>query len=397
MKSIVKFLFMAFASCMFLPFIACDDDNSLNKGGGDDGKDNEVYAAIIDNYVDRTILPTYKSLKEEAKKLNQLVEKFKDEPTQSNLEAACQQWKETRVPWEESEAFLFGPVANQQIDPHLDSWPLNQTNINAILSGSIKWTDEDGEQLEDGSSMGAATLGFHTLEYLLFENGKPRKASDILGRTDKNNYLWYMVVVSQVLRNDAVEVYALWVGSDNLNNEDAALAEELGFPDLTSKGYGARFKNPNVNDQSYPNQKACIDAIIDGCVDIATEVADAKMGEPYNNKDVFGVESWYSFNSFTDYNDNITSIENAYMGGPLENRNNAGSLYAYIKSVDSQAAENVKKLIEESHNALTGMPDCFRNIVLAYADGTPSPEVEEAMEIIGELSDALNKLKPLVK
>ncbi|MDH8701491.1 putative iron-regulated protein [Dysgonomonadaceae bacterium PH5-43] len=397
MKSIKQFLSTVFVFGLLFSFAACDDD-TINGGNGDgDGTENETYTAIINNYVDKTIIPTYESLRDEAKKLNEAVETFKQEPTQANLETACEQWRATRIPWEESESFLFGPVANQQIDPHLDSWPLNQTNINAILGGSIKWTDADGEQLEDGSSMGAATLGFHTLEYLMFEGGEPRKASDILERNDKESYLWYMVVVSQVLSNDAFQVYALWAGEDNLSSEEAELAEELGIADLTAKGYGARFKNPNPYDQVFPNQKACLDAIIDGCVDIATEVADAKIGEPYNNKDVYGVESWYSFNSFTDYDNNITSIENSFMGGPKNNRDSSSSLYTYIKSKDSVAAENVKQLIADAHNALTGMPKCFRDMVLDNANGIKSPEVEEAMSIIGELSEAMNKLKPLVK
>ena len=32
--------------------------------------------------------------------------------------------------------FLFGPVDSQGIDPAMDSWPVNRTDLDAVLNGS---------------------------------------------------------------------------------------------------------------------------------------------------------------------------------------------------------------------------------------------------------------------
>lgn len=216
-----------------------------------------------------------------------------------------------------------------------------------------------------------------------------------------DNYLNYVRVVSGVLANDALCVYALWEGTDNMSADDKVAAENAEFPELTAAGYGARFRNPNANDQSYPNQQACLFAMIDGCTDIATEVADAKIGEPYNNGDVYGVESWYSFNSFTDYDDNIISIENVFMGGPEETRQPANSLYAYLTAKGGEAqtaAEAVKTAIAYSHETLdaAAATGCFRDLVLNKKNGKSSAEVEDAMEAIGQLAEKLDNLKQYI-
>ena len=41
------------------------------------------------------------------------------------FKAAALLWITAREPWETSEAFLFGPVADKGLDPNMDSWPLD--------------------------------------------------------------------------------------------------------------------------------------------------------------------------------------------------------------------------------------------------------------------------------
>lgn len=49
------------------------------------------------------------------------------------------------------------------------------------------------------------------------------------------------------------------------------------------------------------------------------------------------VESWYSWNSITDYSDNIISIKNGYAGrrGAIGDPADANSISAYVKSQDA--------------------------------------------------------------
>ena len=145
--------------------------SAVNKLG-----DDSRYQDIVDNYVDAVVVPTYKSLKEKNEALYRTVLNFKNSPSDANFANACNAWLEAREPWEKSEAFLFGPVDALGLDPNMDSWPLDQDNIVQILNSgnydNLDWSDgDDDDTIEAVQSV----RGFHTLEFLLFKDGQPRK------------------------------------------------------------------------------------------------------------------------------------------------------------------------------------------------------------------------------
>jgi len=98
-------------------------------------------------------------------------------PSNLAFAKACEAWLEAREPWEQSEAFLFGPVDALGLDPNMDSWPLDQAAIvNILKSGNfndINWGDGDSDEAIEAAQN---VRGFHTLEFLLFKDGQPRKA-----------------------------------------------------------------------------------------------------------------------------------------------------------------------------------------------------------------------------
>src|SRR5947207_13400826 len=46
-------------------------------------------------------------------------------PDQTNLDNCRAAWKDVRGTWEQAEAFLFGPVVTNNIDPSTDTWPVD--------------------------------------------------------------------------------------------------------------------------------------------------------------------------------------------------------------------------------------------------------------------------------
>lgn len=94
---------------------------------------DERLNAIVNQYVDAVVEPTYKNLKEKVASLVTAVATLNSSRTNANFTAACNAWLEARQPWETSEAFLFGPVADQGLDPNMDSWPLDQEGIVNVL------------------------------------------------------------------------------------------------------------------------------------------------------------------------------------------------------------------------------------------------------------------------
>lgn len=165
----------AMTACADLEELLSKDlKSAVNKLG-----DNSRYQDIVDNFVDAVVVPTYKSLKERNEALYQSVLKFKNSPSDANFANACNAWLEAREPWEKSEAFLFGPVDALGLDPNMDSWPLDQDNIVQILNSgnydNLDWSDgDDDDTIEAVQSV----RGFHTLEFLLFKDGQPRKVNN---------------------------------------------------------------------------------------------------------------------------------------------------------------------------------------------------------------------------
>lgn len=363
-----------------LTFSCKDDEEKDNNTLSQDY--NAEYTAVIDNYVDNVVISTYSKQKENAEKLLNAVLKFSESGSQNDLDKACDAWRSTRVPWEESEAFLFGPAATYSLDPSLDSWPLDKVQIEKYLSSSIDF-DMDG--------LGSTVRGFHTLEYLLFEDGKARKASTISDRQKE-----YMVAVATGIRNDSFKLWYYWNGNNNLSSDDEELIEEL-EPDEAADGFGKRFKQPNMYDQLFKTQADVISQIVDGCTDISGEVGEQKIGGPFENKNVEDVESWYSWNSLDDYKNNILSIQHSYLGtlsdniNDLDNAGNERSISGLVAKSNKELDKEIRSAIQAAYKAINAIPAPFRNNLNA------STEIKDAMEKCAELTDQLEKIKTVIK
>lgn len=147
---------------------------------------------IIVNYTDHVVLPTYADLLADNTALNTAIRTLANTAGEYQagtktvadvnlaFKAAAALWITAREPWETSEAFLFGPVADKGLDPNMDSWPLDVDALkNTLASGKFDNLTWEGEFDEDDETIAAVqnVRGFHTLEFLLFYNGKPRTLS----------------------------------------------------------------------------------------------------------------------------------------------------------------------------------------------------------------------------
>jgi len=146
------------------------------------------WQSVLEQYVNSVVLPTYKDLKDNNAALYNAVVAFQENPSDDGFQKCADAWVAARTPWESSEAFLFGPVAEKGLDPNMDSWPLDLSGIIKIFNTSswadLEWTGDYEEEDEDNpenttahaSEIAAAQSlrGFHTLEYLIFKDGKAR-------------------------------------------------------------------------------------------------------------------------------------------------------------------------------------------------------------------------------
>lgn len=140
----------------------------------------------------------------------------------------------------------------------------------------------------------------------------------------------------------------------------------------------------------------CVEQIIDGCIDIASEVGETKIGEPialYNagrtTEALYAVESWYSWHSRDDYKNNIYSIRNAYYGSRNGNVASA-SLATLIANSNASLDTQVRNAISAAADAIEAIPQPFRNNI-------NSSEASAAQDACAELVEVLETLKSYIE
>ena len=340
--------------------------------------------AIVKQYLNHTVYPTYASLAEKTDALVENLEALKANKTQANVNAATVTFLEARKWWEMSEAFLFGAASDFGIDPHIDSWPLDEDAFNNLMASpnmiAALATDEDG--MVAGEQLGNALLGFHGIEFILFREGQPRNVNEI---TD--DMMTYIVAVSRDLRNRCFQLEVSW--NPNALQAHKDLMEELEFNTTVNGGantYGENMTQAGQAGSTFATFTNALEAIADGCIDIADEVGTSKIGKCHTGEDVTYVESPYSQKSITDFYDNITSIKNAYMGGMESQRDEALSLHTYIKDNNKELDTKAMNAIDNAMKKIQAMKAPF---VQYYADASAG----EAMEACQNLSDVMAEVK----
>ncbi len=123
-------------------------------------------------------------------------------------------------------------------------------------------------------------------------------------------------------------------------------------------------------------------AIIDGCKTIADEVGTSKIGKPYSGEDPAYIESPYSHKSILDFYDNIISIQNAYMGGIENERDETNSLHNYIAGVDKELDT---KVVNAINNALTKI----NAMAAPFVNNIKDPSAGEAIKRLCQDLDAI--------
>ena len=360
-----------------LAFASCKDDNfEIN---------DENAAAVAAQFVDHTVAPTYTALASKTELLADMLATLKQTPTNAGLQDACNVFLQAREQWEKSEAFLFGAAGDFGVDPHIDSWPLDETAFNTLMGNSSMLAllaGEDGDA-QAGELLSNALLGFHGLEYILFRDGQPKTADQ-----------WtYVVAVAGDLRNRCYQLEVGWLG-DNAPAAHKAKLDDLEMQYTVAGGdysYGENLKNAGQAGSTYVSRTAAVIAILQGCADIADEVGTSKIGSAFLGEDVTYIESPYSQKSIVDFYNNILSIENSYLGGVEGQRDGGKSLQAYVKAIDESVDARIVSAINNAKGKVNAMPAPFVNNYTDPRNGEAVEACAELEEAVSAAIDAINK------
>ena len=428
MKKIQNFVMAFLLGAMTIGFTACSSDNGGN-GEFDlpdvgqattsiSSSDKEMQK-VAKNYVQEVVYPTYQALASNARTLYSAAQTLYKSAeagtmTQNEINAACEAFKKTRQEWERSEAFLFGSATDNELDPHIDSWPLDRDELeraltNENLIAGFK-SENPAKFVSEHNTEFQSVLGFHGMEFVLFRNGAHRtvealKAND----TDEGvtsvkgiDELAFLQAVAADVRNITALLEFTWMGSAASNETKAILSGEgsyvfntLRYNGLASNGtmcFGQFLLSPSSN-TGYQSWQGIMNQIfVGGCSNICAEVADQKLGQAYrvatgqgntteDSKDY--IESPYSHRSFTDYQDNIYSIKNSLYGTrdikattPVEN-----SMLSLLKKMNYPGYNNLINALNAAIQALETAKNSGKSFV-----------EEPGAQRVGDCIDAVDKL-----
>lgn len=340
--------------------------------------------------------------------------------TQTMIDNACTSWKAARACYEKSEASLLGAASDYDIDPHIDSWPLDLTALHTELLNSkqiARYSSDDEDANIDNihGDLNQFLLGFHAVEFVVFRNGEPRKVTSFNSTYDDYNdradftdikpidELNFAVAVAGDLMGSIYELEVCWSGKTADHKtwlENHEWHTTMPSSDIT---YGENMKNAGKAGSIYTSVKSAVSALLigdQGCGGICDEVGQTKMGKPYGlntteenaESDPNYIESPFSYNSLTDFWDNIQSIKNIWFGGYSTDNTKTGtySFHNYFAKLNPTLGAEVEAAITEAQAKIKACPAPFVN-------NYKNAQVKAAIDACTALSNELTKANDYIQ
>lgn len=415
MKKSVKLLSLLLMGVCTMGFSSCSDDDDNPTEKTDEELINEqksiapIFTSIADTYVKTIIYPTYTDLADDCQTLYEACQTLYSKKQagtlkQEDITAACDAFKAAREQWERSEAFLYGAASDNDIDPHIDSWPLDQDQMHtamtdASLLAGIKSANAS-EYVWRNNGDFDSTLGFHGLEFVLFRDGAERTVEKYLATYDdfvdgSNDFTSvttedeaaFAAAVAGDLRNMTALLAYGWEGTSTtagsgyyslLTSQASYILDYYEYKGLAKNGqaYGAYLLSGNYHTESQGWGQTMNQILIAGCSNICSEVYQQKLGQcirayenpgsenpyaenPGEKNAIDYIESPYSHRSYIDYRDNIYSIKNTLYGTrnieattPVSN-----SILKYLQDNNSEMATELVSRLNAAIAALTKAND----------------------------------------
>jgi len=288
---------------------------------------------MITNLTNDIIVGGYQTLNSKAESFYLATQTLFNTPNEETLAAAQQAWKDVRIPWEQGEAHIFGPVDALSIDPHLDTWPLNTNDLKTLLttqsgfSGDVLKTWNDDVQ------------GFHTMEFLLFGDGTQDNTITIDEMTLLERE--YLSAAAEVFNGYTKSLLDAWVVAQDPNDANSVAYQELLL---------------TPDNEVYSSQLGVIEELINGMIGIVDEVGNGKIAEPFGTSidttDTSLVESQYSWNSLTDFANNIEGVQNVYLGRTSTQSSADVGLIDFVRAADTDVATRIGDEISTAITAI---------------------------------------------
>ncbi|MFD0794887.1 imelysin family protein [Mucilaginibacter litoreus] len=337
-------LFMLAASC------------SKDKTPDNNPDTGELKKEVLANIANNVCTASYEDMYAKTQELLTAVTALNATTNDDNLATARLKWKAIRVTWEQSEAWLFGPVESNNIDPRIDTWPVDFNLFNRALNG----TDELNEAYVNG--LDDAAKGFHPIEFLLWGQNGNKTAAQFTTREKQ-----FLLALTQNLTSLTKEVRDTW--TNGYNNQ------------LATAGNGSA---------EFSTQTAAFVQVADGMAGICDEVANGKMKEPFDTRDPSKEESPFAKNSTIDFTNNIQGILAIYQGRFTKD---GKGLEDIVRESNLSLDNEIKSKHAAAISALQAIDKPFGEAITSEES-----KVQNAMDKVNDLAEVIDgKLKPFLQ
>ncbi len=277
----MKSTYILLAVIVFLASCKKNDENDVVESSL---SNQEIQTNVLRDFSYNVALASYESLENKTNTFYMACVDFDATQNETNLNNTRNAWKDARSIWEQSEAFLFGPVSTANIDPSTDTWPVDFNALDSLMGTANAFTQSYI------NSLGDELKGYHPSEYLLWGADGQKLPEAFTARESE-----YLIALAADLQIKATTLRASW------------------DPDVANN-YLSDVVNAGQPTSLYPSQRSAFEELVNGMIGICDEVANGKIEEPFAMADPSLEESPFSQNSIVDFKNNILGVKNVYFG-----------------------------------------------------------------------------------
>ncbi|HET9600183.1 MAG TPA: imelysin family protein [Acidimicrobiales bacterium] len=263
---------LAVALAVVVSTCSSDGGSATTTGGPDD--------LDLRRVADTVIVPRYERFAGASADLTLAISQLCAEPTPAALEAARNQWQQTRAAWRHTAAFGFGPAMELRTKSAVD-FPTSAEKVAEVVAGAEPVT------VDAVADLGSSARGLGTIEELLYGAD-----SDALAGPSGARSCDYAAAASELVEDAAAEVAAAWTSSSDPYRDTFAADELMALNDVfnqsvatlqgladkrlaTAVGEATGTPNPEASDPG-PAQRALDDMVDD--LDGVTAAYESVLG-----------------------------------------------------------------------------------------------------------------------
>lgn len=346
--------------------------------------DSDLRSAVVRHYA-RQAHANYQDALESARALNSAVKTFATSPNAANLAAAKQAWLAARVPYLQTEVCRFydGPI--EEVEPMVNAWPMDEYFVDYVegmpTAGIIQsirnfprinretiigMNEREGEK--------CITLGFHTIEFLLwgqdFNAAGPgdRPLSDYVVEGAKDPEIVkrrrsYLTITAELLVEHLARVVAAWA------------------PDQPDN-YRARFLALPTADS--------LALMLRGAGSLAgPELSGERLTVAYETRLQEDEHSCFSDNTHNDFRYDTIGLQNVFLGRYQRTSGEivkGPGILDLLLAEDTETALMLSDRMAAAVTAARMMPRPFDQAILAPDGSETRAALKQAIEAFHELS-----------